>query len=595
MKNLKQKYICAAFSAFLFSATFLFLWLYCPQYLTYQEQYQLFLFSSDYFLNTIREPGGVADYISEFIMQFCYIPLYGAALISLLLTMQQILLGIALTNRQSSPLPLYCLCALPAILMLGAFGDENTLLSFATALTITSAAFFLSTFICKDLVATIVATLAFIPLYWFVGGVALLYPLCVTLCHRRYLLGLASLIVCVGIVFAVHHIWCVQYPLGELFLGLNYYRIPFMHPAIHILVSGIVALLAALSSFKPRLSTAIGATVMGAVVIFAAIYVPSCFNKEKSSIFEYDMLVRQGRWTDIISKAEKERPADNFRLQALNLALAKTNQLCERMFEFDQRGIESLINPPQLDNTTTLITSEVLFQLPFTNAALSTTFDLQESIMNNRKSGRFMKRMAECMIINGRYDVARKYIDILSRSLFYSDWADETRKLLGNDEAVANHPVYGPKRRMAFSQKEFYFMPEINKILTMLAIDSKGENTLAWQYCNAANMLMGDLPTLAAMNANRAMSGYASTPKHVQEALAMFWTMSHTDFNDVPFEISPQIRSAIASLSATMMRNPNNQAAWKSLAKSTYWAYFLERQQQMQNNNPVPQAAATHE
>lgn len=596
MKPAKQKYICAAFSAILFIATFLFLWLCCPQYLTYQEQYQLFLFDADYFISSMREPGGLADYISEFVVQFCYIPVYGAALIALLITAQQVLLGGALTRSSESCLPLWCLCAVPGVLMIGAFGDENTLLSFAVAVTLVSGMLFISSMIRRDIIAVTLATTCFLPLYCCAGPVAFLYPLCVAVRRRCLLPGLVSLIICVALVFVAHRLWCRQYPVEEMFLGLNYYRVSFLHPLIWYVVSAIVAILAVLSSFRFRLPAVAGIASTVIVIIFAAIYVPACFDKEKSSILEYDMLVRQTRWHDIITKAEKERPGDNFSLQALNLALAMTNQLNERMFEFDQQDIESLISPAHLDNTSMLITSEVLYRLPLTNAALSTTFDLQESIMNNRKSGRFMKRMAECMIIIGRYDVARKYIDMLSRTLYYSQWADEARKLLGNDDAVMNHPVYGAKRRMSFAHKEFYFMPEINKILTILALDSKGENTLAWQYSNAANMLMGDLPTLAAMTANNAMFGNAGTPRHIQEALAMYWTMSHPDFTDVPFEISPQIRSSIAALSAAMMNNPRDQAAWRSIADSTYWAYFLNRQQQQtQSGIPDPQQTATHE
>lgn len=580
----------------MFAATFLFLWLYCPQYLTYQEQYQLFLFDADYFVNSMREPGGLADYISEFIVQFCYIPVYGAALIALLFTVQQVLLGDAFTRSQESKLPLWCLCAVPGVLMLGALGDENTLLSFATAITLVSGMLYISSMIRSDIIAVILATICFLPLYWCAGPVALLYPLCVVLRRRCLLAGSVSLVICVALVFVAHRLWCCQYPVEEMFLGLNYYRVSFMHPSIWYVVAATVSVLAILASFRFRIPAVAGIASPVIVMIFAAIYVPACYDKEKSSILEYDMLVRQSRWHDIITKAEKEHPGDNFSLQAVNLALAMTNQLNERMFEFDQRGIESLVSPAHLDNTSMLITSEVLYRLPLTNAALSTTFDLQESIMNNRKSGRFMKRMAECMIVIGRYDVARKYIDMLSRSLYYSEWANDARKLLGNDEAVMNHPVYGPKKRMSFAHKEFYFMPEINKILTILALDSKGENTLAWQYSNAANMLMGDLPTLAAMTANNTMFGNAGTPRHIQEALAMYWTMTHTDFTDVPFEISSQIKSSIAALSAAMINNPRSQTAWRSLADSTYWAYFLNRQQQQtQRTVPAPQQTATHE
>ena len=38
--------------------------------LCFQEQYQMFLFDTGYFLERIVLPGGLADYISEFLVQF---------------------------------------------------------------------------------------------------------------------------------------------------------------------------------------------------------------------------------------------------------------------------------------------------------------------------------------------------------------------------------------------------------------------------------------------------------------------------------------------------------------------------------------------
>ena len=53
--------------------------------LCFQEQYQMFLFDTNYFLERIVLPGGLADYISEFLVQFYYMPVLGGAFIGLLL------------------------------------------------------------------------------------------------------------------------------------------------------------------------------------------------------------------------------------------------------------------------------------------------------------------------------------------------------------------------------------------------------------------------------------------------------------------------------------------------------------------------------
>jgi hypothetical protein len=42
------------------------------------------------------------------------------------------------------------------------------------------------------------------------------------------------------------------------------------------------------------------------------------------------------------------------------------------------------------------------------NITLQYSFDLQESIQNGRKSGRFMSRIADCNIVNGWYRPGRE-------------------------------------------------------------------------------------------------------------------------------------------------------------------------------------------
>ena len=64
----------------------IFLFWYCgyPQALCYQEQNQLFLWSADYFWHDLSVAGGLADYISEFLVQFYYVTVLGAAILAFL-------------------------------------------------------------------------------------------------------------------------------------------------------------------------------------------------------------------------------------------------------------------------------------------------------------------------------------------------------------------------------------------------------------------------------------------------------------------------------------------------------------------------------
>ena len=63
---------------------FLFWYVAYPQALSYQEQYQLFLWTGDYFLERVSVPGGFADWVGEFIVQFYYVGWLGALLLALL-------------------------------------------------------------------------------------------------------------------------------------------------------------------------------------------------------------------------------------------------------------------------------------------------------------------------------------------------------------------------------------------------------------------------------------------------------------------------------------------------------------------------------
>ncbi|MFA6728531.1 MAG: DUF6057 family protein, partial [Prevotella sp.] len=97
--------------------------------LNYQEQLQMFLFNSDYFVQRIVLPGGLADYIAEFLTQFYYYPALGGLILAICFVVLQRLTWMLATCYGARD-TWYPLSFVPVLLLWFYMGDESVLLSF---------------------------------------------------------------------------------------------------------------------------------------------------------------------------------------------------------------------------------------------------------------------------------------------------------------------------------------------------------------------------------------------------------------------------------------------------------------------------------
>jgi hypothetical protein len=230
---------------------------------------------------------------------------------------------------------------------------------------------------------------------------------------------------------------------------------------------------------KPKTALSVSAAVLVAV---GGIYgVRQNYQKDVAEIIAYDQMVRHEDWEGIIKRAEKYQPDSELGSVSVNLALFMSGRGSE-LPRFKQFGTRGLILPNIRDFISNSSSSEVFWRLGMINESLRYAFDTQESLINNRKSGRWMCRMAECQILNGRYDVAEKYLDILSHSLFYRKWAEDTRRCLRDDAAIASNPIYAYLRSVRYQNDFLYYYPEMDKMLAILYHQNKNNIMAAWYY-----------------------------------------------------------------------------------------------------------------
>ena len=445
-------------------AVFLFFGQAYPHHLHYQEQYQLFLFDSTYVWDIVRHPGGVADLLGRFCTQFFLFAWVGAAIIALLLSLVQ-LLTLRLTHYPLSiihyPL-LYSLSFVPSFLLWLFLLDENALLGGVWAVLLTLLAIRLFVCLPKGWTRRIVILVAIPILYWMVGPA-----------------------------------WS----------GTHYHRYPTVTPYLLYAawLSAIVLVLsekiivksgkfAAASSSElkyGRRQQIFHFSLFTITFIIMMMIVWNNANFKAEKVMGYDFMACHQQWNRILATVNAEKPNNQIGVTVQNLALAMHGQLADHLFDYNQNGLAGLLPDVQSDATSPMPTAEAFYQLGMINVAQRTVFEAQEAILDFQKSGRCYKRLAQTNLINGSYEVARKYLTALQNTLFYRDWANETLPLLGDEEAIAKHPEYGHLRLCAYNE-DFYFSDHVTPEMLESLFYGHTDNRLAYQYLVAYCVLTND-------------------------------------------------------------------------------------------------------
>lgn len=583
MKTFISKYWKFILSVFLGVTVFIFWDVLYPCYLSYQEQFQLFLFESSYFMERIIVPGGFADYIAEFFTQFYYIASVGACIIAIIFVLIQRMSWIIAKHEGASD-EYYATSFIPALLLWIYMGDENVLLSFTLAC-------LASLVICwgyiklkYNRIYSLIYLLLIIPsFYWLFGPtvfIFVVFAIINIIKSEKSKLSAVGYSLCTVVYMLAWMLFVstfLQYPMFRIFGGINYYRFPVTIPDMQIVTMIVIAFFSLLASSLPHLvrHKVLNVIVCIAVVIvFGLLGLRIGFNTLKYELIDYDYLVRYEQWDKIIEKAEKHQPSTPMGVACVNLALAEKGVIGDRMFEFYQNGAEGLLPPFQRDFTSPLCTSEAFYRLGMINTAQRFVFEAQEAIPNFRKSGRCTKRLAETNLINGQYAVASKYLRTLQKTLFYKGWANDRMTYIHNEKKINDDPVYGKLRKYRYVKDFLYSDTEMDQMLGLLFARNL-KNKMAFEYLMGCELLNRDLQKFLQFYPLGKYTDFDHIPRSYQEALVYIWTQSHKDFNGIPWGISNEVANDVTDFARVYISNPNDPSLTQGHFAQTYWSYYL--------------------
>lgn len=584
------------FSGVFFAGIFVFFAFFYNSHLHFEEQFQLFLLTGDSFTAKMGYPGGFSGWIGGFLTQFYYLSPAGPFIITgLLFALQQVMKRI-LSKVNSTPL-IFPFSFIPALLSGMILCNEFYPLSSITGFLLAMLAGLAYVRITSDKTRFITG-LILIPLtYWLAGGsfislllLMLVYELLLYLISRKKtgkgmdaasaydLRGwyfISYILIAAAIPLLVRQYLILQ-PLMMTFMSEFYYNIVTTIPTavLVLFLSPPLLLMVHFISLKEKNLKRSLALQIAAFAVLCWLGFKSFANFEAEEIMTYDYLARNERWNDILKYAERKPPRNYLSLAMLNLSLAKTGQLGNRMFTYDQHGVNGLFLPFNREYVTAIMGNEILYQLGLTNASQEYAFESMETIPNMGKSARVIKRLAETNLINGQYKVSEKYLKILENTIFYRKWAKNALTVLNNEEKINDDAAWAEKRKFSVRNDYFFHIKNIEAVLNRM-VKEHPDNKMAFEYLMAFYMINKDIRNFINLIPAMEKMEYSKVPVSYQEAVMYIIGLNNDDpITNSPPYVSQDTKLRMKAYADIYTRYPGARERLEKRFAGTYWFYL---------------------
>ena len=203
-------------------------------------------------------------------------------------------------------------------------------------------------------------------------------------------------------------------------------------------------------------------------------------------------------WDGIISSFRDDgRTADYRKLPLLNLALAETGQLVDKVFHYTQAGSDGVFPTWSMTVESGKLLSDIYWSMGHIAYAQRMAMEAN-TLSDGDYDPAMMLRLIETNLVFGAYEVAGKYIGILEKDSSSQKAATGYRRFLYDDAAVDSDPVLGPKRRCIPSEDHISLSGGIEEDLKRI-IRTNPSHRITLEYLGAIYLLDCDMEAFKAM------------------------------------------------------------------------------------------------
>lgn len=567
--KLIDKYSRLILPLVLLLAAWLFFGIFYRWHLLYIEGNQLFLWTADYARETIGHLGGLADYVTRFLVQFYHLPLIGGAIIAaVLVALQQ---GVQrVMERVAGGNALWPLSFVPSIAYWVLMCNEDYTLVGLVAMTVAVWSAVGITCVKNSWLRMAATLVGLVALWLAVGGaavVAWVALLAIELTTKRDWRVIAGAVAVVAVVAVVWWLRPWQLSNEGMVTGGLYHRYLDIPLDVFYKLWAATAAVMIVPIFVARyVREWMNVVAVVAVLGAAAVILPKHFNANSEDSMAYYYLTHNGQWNEVIERARKHEPQTRPAMVCLNLSLVMTGQSGERLFDFPQYGPAGLFMTYEED---LLFCGEVLYHLGFINEAQRYAYETMATNPDHQRSAFALPRLAETNMIAGREEVARKYLNVLKHTLFYRSWAENRLELLDIPKAIEEHRLYGKLRRNQPTENFAFVSAKFDEMLEEM-VKQRPNNREAYEYLMAFYLLYKNVDAFA----ERLVIPAAGLPRAYEEAFAMVCRIRHVNTATLPSNLNRATFERLERYIHAYNLSGNNPDVMKKDWGRSYWFYI---------------------
>ena len=498
--NLDKKWIpITIWGTFLLISTIL-LYSAGPYNFCYIEQWQTFIFDSSYINHIGATPGGIANLIAHFLIQFFRFPITGILITALLLSVIFILNVQIFRQWTNTDYHLVPLALMPTISLALLHFNTNYLYAGSIAFVLMMFSIFLQNRITHFRFRFVFSFITCILLFFMAGPIAMLYSMLLLIMEGSRSVKKAGiyllyplLVILLG-YYSLRMGWTGEW---KLIIGPDGY---FTHrlPAGSIvylpwgmtICTFIIAYL--FRRFRPQKHSAVRTAILLQVLVASAfLYLGSkqYVSKDNEFFKELNYLARNNRWEDIIKRYQEQGRSNVLYHNYLNLALAEQGKLSTDRKAYPA-GTQSLFLAGNKTPYISAMLSDIYFSMGHISFAQRYAFEANESSGNF--SPKLLQRLVQTSLIYGNDELAQKYIQLLEKTLFYKDWATQHRKYLNSLQRLAEDATLSNLKRCIFPDNRFAGSKGLDDDLKQILDQNPGHKP-AKQYLNAIQAIIGTI------------------------------------------------------------------------------------------------------
>ena len=493
----------------------------------YQENSSIFLFSGEYLFDYLHKPGGLLEYIGNFITQGYYSRIYGSLIITLFLILSAALF-IRICRLLSTHIPdCLILILIPScLLLLMQMRSDNRVHHTVGYLLVTY--YFLVTIVFETKRLSLLTPVLFPLFFYITGSFALIFTIIyINFClvykkgSFRFLLPGIMILVTVFTFFLFERILFLQpraillgYPL-PLFGKASVHTLDIILCCYLVLCPFIIKIAGIIKSEEKPSPLIIHSGLI--IVIFATLLIMTkLYDPEFEKYTQIEKHFCNRKWDKIILQHEEDPSKNVVGQYFYNLALAEKGQLCNRMFFGSQDfGTGSLVLPrePEYINRSVYF----YYTVGFINEAHHLAY---ESMVKYGYRPENLKMLVKTEIIIGNFKSAKRYLEVLRKTLRYRKWTETYLRMLNEPAIILSDPDLGEKINL-LPRKDFFLSRDNADNLNFMLL-ANPDNARALEYKMAWFLLEKDYKAVVFQVKRLKDLNYPCIPRHVGEAVMLF-------------------------------------------------------------------------